>query len=263
MPGFLVFDRNKLILHPNNFEMEKLLSYILSPIFVFLFFITVCIFQPIQWICFNAFGYQAHKKSVDYLNFILVRLGHVLGNTYKVENRELIPNGVPIIFVANHQSMYDIIGMIWFLRRWHPKFVSKKELGKNIPSISYNLKHGGSILIDRKDPKQAIPAISGLGQYIEKHKRSAVIFPEGTRSKTGQPKVFATTGVKILCKNAPSAFVVPVTVNNSWRFVKFGNFPFGLGNKLTFTMHKPLAVKDHDIDTLMQLTEKTIIDGIL
>lgn len=243
--------------------MEKLLSFIFSPIFVLLFFIAVCVFQPIQWLCFNTFGYQAHKKSVDYLNFILVRLGHVLGNTYKVENRELIPNGVPIIFVANHQSMYDIIGMIWFLRRWHPKFVSKKELGKNIPSISYNLKHGGSILIDRKDPKQAIPAISGLGQYIQKYNRSAVIFPEGTRSKTGKSKTFATTGLKILCKNAPSAIVVPITINNSWKFHKFGTFPFGLGKRLTFTVHKPLSVRELEFDVLMEKTENEIVKSII
>jgi 1-acyl-sn-glycerol-3-phosphate acyltransferase len=74
---------------------------------------------------------------------------------------ERVPKNVPIIFVSNHQSMYDIIAMIWFLRRFHCKFVSKKEL-EGIPSIS-NLRHGGSALIDRKDPKQAIPAIKGLG----------------------------------------------------------------------------------------------------
>ena len=143
------------------------------------------------------------------------------------------------------------------------EFVSKKELGQNIPSISYNLKHGGSVLIDRKDPKQAIPAISGLGAYIEKHNRSAVIFPEGTRSKTGYPKVFASTGLKILCKTSPSAIVIPITINNSWKFVKFGNFPFGLGNKFIFTIHKPLVVKDYEFEDLMQQTEKAIIDSIL
>jgi 1-acyl-sn-glycerol-3-phosphate acyltransferase len=38
--------------------------------------------------------------------------------------------------------------------------VSKKELGRIIPSVSYNLQWG-SALIDPKDPKQAIPAIKG------------------------------------------------------------------------------------------------------
>ena len=97
------------------------------------------------------------------------------------------------------------------------KFISKKELGKGIPSISYNLRHGGSVLIDRKDPSQALPQIQKVAQYIEKTNRSVVIFPEGTRSKTGKPKQFAQTGIKILCKAAPSAFVVPITINNSWK----------------------------------------------
>lgn len=149
--------------------MQKIISYPISFIAILIFLLTLIVFHPIQWVCFNVFGYQAHKKSVDYLNFILLRIGHVLGTNYKIENRESIPKGVPIIFVANHQGMYDIIGMIWFLRKFHPKFVSKIELGKGVPSVSFNLRHGGSVLIDRKEPKQAIPIIKGLSDYIEKN----------------------------------------------------------------------------------------------
>lgn len=196
------------------------------------------------------------------MNFFLLRIGHVLFNNFKIEGRNSIPVGVPIIFVANHQGMYDIIGMIWFLRKFHPKFVSKVELGKGIPSVSYNLSHGGSVLIDRKDPKQAIPAIKGMAEYIEKNKRSAVIFPEGTRSKTGKPKEFAQSGLKILCKYAPSAYVVPISINNSWKFFRFGAFPFGLGNHITFTIHEALAVKDYPFAEIMEKTENAIVQGI-
>lgn len=220
------------------------------------------VFHPIQWVCFNVFGYQAHKKSVDYLNLFLVRCTNILGTTYTFKNREIIPENAPIIFVANHQSLYDIIGIIWYLRKFHAKFVSKKELGKGIPSVSYNLRHGGSVLIDRKDPKQALPVIKGLGEYIEKHKRSAVIFPEGTRSKTGKPKEFAQSGLKILCKYAPSAYVVPITINNSWKMVKFGAFPMGLGNNLEFTIHEPLAVKEYSFEELIEKAEKAVVSAI-
>lgn len=243
--------------------MQKIISYPLSFIAMLMFLLALVIFHPIQWICFNLIGYQAHKKSVDYLNLILLRISHLLGTTYKVENRGAIPEGVPIIFVANHQSLYDIIAMIWFLRRFHPKFVSKKELGKNIPSVSYNLRHGGSVLIDRKDPKQAVPTIKILSEYIELHKRSAVIFPEGTRSKTGAPKEFSQTGLKILCKYASSAYVVPVSINNSWKLFKYGFFPLGLGNRLTFTIHKPLSVKDLTFDEIMKQSEQAIVNGII
>jgi 1-acyl-sn-glycerol-3-phosphate acyltransferase len=242
--------------------MQKIISYPLSLIVILLFLIALLIFHPIQWICLNIFGYQAHKKSVDYLNFLLLKIGYVLFTNFKIVGRENIPPGVPIIFVANHQGMYDIIGLIWFLRKFHPKFVSKAELGKGIPSVSYNLRHGGSVLIDRKDSKQAVPVIKGLSEYIEKHNRSSVIFPEGTRSKTGKPKEFAQTGLKLLCKYAPSAYVVPVTVNNSWKFFRYGSFPYGLGNLITFTVHEALAVKDFNIEQLINKTENAVVQGI-
>jgi 1-acyl-sn-glycerol-3-phosphate acyltransferase len=242
--------------------MQKLISYPISVIYYLCFGLTLVVFHPIQWVCFNFFGYQAHKKSVDYLNLFLVRCTNLLGTTYKFENVTDIPENVPLIFVSNHQSMYDIIAMIWYLRKFHCKFVSKKELGSGIPSVSYNLRHGGSVLIDRKDPKQAIPTIKGLSEYIEKNKRTAVIFPEGTRSKTGQPKEFAQSGLKILCKYAPSAYVVPISINNSWKIVKYGFFPLGLGNRLTFTVHKPLAVSEFDFAELMKRTENAVVKGI-
>ena len=242
--------------------MEKLVSYPISVVYYLCFGLTLVIFHPIQWICLNVFGYQAHKKSVDYLNLFLVRCTNILGTTYSVKNKEIIPNNVPIIFVANHQSLYDIIGIIWYLRRFHAKFVSKKELGKGIPSVSYNLRHGGSVLIDRKDPKQALPVIKGLREKKKKNKRSAVIFPEGTRSKTGKPKEFAQSGLKILCKYAPNAYIVPISINNSWKMVKFGAFPMGLGNNLEFIIHEPMAVKDYSFEEIIQKTESAVVSAI-
>jgi 1-acyl-sn-glycerol-3-phosphate acyltransferase len=242
--------------------MQKLFSYPISVIYYLCFGLCLVVFHPIQWVCFNVFGYQAHKKSVDYLNFFLVRCTNLLGTSYQFENIENIPKNVPVIFVANHQSLYDIVAIIWYLRDFHCKFVSKKELGKGIPSVSYNLNHGGSVLIDRKDPKQAIPLIKGLSEYIEKNTRSALIFPEGTRSKTGQPRSFAQSGLKILCKHAPSPYVVPITINNSWKMVRFGAFPMGLGSSLKFTIHKPLKVSDYSFEELIEKTESAVVQGI-
>lgn len=242
--------------------MHKIISYPLSVLYYVLFLATLCVFHPIQWICFNVFGYEAHKRSVAILNFFLLRNTHVLGTTYDFQNREKLPNGVPLIIVANHQSLYDIIPIIWFMRKWHPKFISKKELGKGIPSVSYNLRHGGSVLIDRKDAKQALSEIKVMAEYIEKYKRSTVIFPEGTRSKNGVPKKFSESGLKILCKYAPSAYIVPISINNSWKMFRFGQFPMGLGNRITFTIQDPFPVKGTPFEELMIQTENAVVNGI-
>jgi len=243
--------------------MQKILSIPLSLIYYLLFGTTLCIFHPIQWICFNVFGYKAHKKSVDILNFFLVANTYVLGTTYKVKGLNNLPENIPLIIAANHQSLYDIPTMIWFMRKIHPKFISKVELGKGIPSISYNLNHGGSVLINRKDAKQSLTAIKKMGEYIEANKRTAVIFPEGTRSKTGKPREFAENGLKILCKYSPSAYVVPVTINNSWKMVRWGSFPLGLGNRITLTIHKPISVKDTAFQDIFEQAEQAVIKSII
>ena len=241
--------------------MQKLLAYPISVIYYLLFGSTLVFFHAVQWLCFNLFGYKAHKKSVDALSFFLVVNTFVLGTRYKVINRNKLPIGVPLIIASNHQSLYDIIIIGWFMRKVHPKFISKIELGKGIPSISYNLNHGGSVLIDRKDAKQSLSAIRQMAQYIETNKRSAVIFPEGTRSKTGKPKPFAENGLKILCKYAPSAYMLPVTINNSWKMTKWGSFPLGLGNKLELIIHDPIPVRDMPFDAIFEKTEQAVVSA--
>lgn len=241
--------------------MEKIISYPISVVYYFFFGLCLLVFHPIQWLCLK-FGYNAHKKSVDVLNLFLISCTRLIGTRYTVIGREKLPVGVPVIIVANHQSLYDVIAIIWFLRKIHPKFVSKQELGKGIPSVSFNLRHGGSVLIDRKDPRQALPVIKQMGEYIEQNNRSAVIFPEGTRSKTGQPKEFAQTGLKIMMKAAPSAYVLPLTINNSWKMAKFGYFPLGLGNHLKFTVHEPIAISGLSFEEIIEYTEKAVTGAI-
>ena len=241
--------------------MLKVLAYPLTAIYLFLFGLTLLIFHPIQWVCFNLFGYEAHKRSVSFLNWVVMRCSNVLGTRYTFINKNTIPTGVPLIIVTNHQSMNDIPAIIWYMRQHHPKFVAKKELAKGIPSISFNLRHGGSVNIDRKDGKQALSEIAKLGRYIEKHKRSAVIFPEGTRSRDGNPKPFRTAGLKVLMENAPSALIVPISINNSWKLLKYGKFPMGLGAHITFEVHAPLKNTGEPVP-LIEQTEMLVKKGI-
>lgn len=243
--------------------MRKILAYPLTVLYFICFGITLVVFHPIQWICFNLFGYQAHKISVDWLQFFLMRSLNVLGTRFTFTNPYDIDTDQPLIIVANHQSMYDISPIMWYMRKYHPKFISKMELGRGIPSVSYNLRHGGSVLIDRKNPRQSLPAIMKFGEYIEKNKRAAVIFPEGTRSKTGVPKPFQTKGLEMMMKKVPSATIVPISINNSWKMLRYGKFPMGIGNHLKFTVHQPIKIATFvDKQELIKSVEQTITSNI-
>ncbi len=244
------------------FTMKKVLAYPLSILCYFFFFLNLLIFHPVQWISLKLGGYSAHKRSVEIFNLFLMRSLNILGTRFSFDNPYEIPLDRPCIFVANHQGLYDIPPIIWFLRKHHPKFVSKKELGKGIPSISFNLRHGGSVLIDRKDPRQAIVALSRFSEALNKTKHSAVIFPEGTRSRDGKPKKFAVTGLQILIKKMPEAVVVPITINNSWKLFEYGKFPLGIGVHIKLSVHKPIPEASGDVEGLIALVEKTIVSDI-
>ena len=238
--------------------IAKLLSYPLSVLYFIVFGLCLLVFHPVQWACLNLFGYQAHKKSVDHLNLCLMRCMHVLGVRYSFDNKFDLKRNQPTIIVSNHQSMNDIPPIIWYLRKLHPKFISKKELGKGIPSVSYNLRHGGSVLIDRKDPVQSVNAIRSFSEDVRKNNWGAVIFPEGTRSRDGNPKPFKRKGLKTMMEDIPQALVLPLTIENSWKTLKYGKFPMGLGAHIKFTVHKPLYLDGGNLDSLIDEIEQQI-----
>ncbi|RZL49697.1 MAG: 1-acyl-sn-glycerol-3-phosphate acyltransferase [Pedobacter sp.] len=238
--------------------MSKLFGYLFTPIFYFLFFGFLCIFHPIQWICFKLFGYKAHKVSVDILNLFLTYSNWALLNSVSFTNNQNLGTDKPIVFVANHQSMYDIPGMIWHLKKHHPKFISKIELTKNIPSISYNLRVGGGANIDRKDSKQSVSELIKLGRRMKENNWSTVIFAEGTRAKDGKLKPFNVGGIATLLKVVPDALVVPVAIENSWKIVRYGMFPLTVGNAIKWTVLKPIDKADKNAEEIVLAAENAI-----
>ncbi|WP_442794526.1 lysophospholipid acyltransferase family protein [Pelobium manganitolerans] len=242
--------------------MSRFFGFLLSPLHHLAFFIILIVFQPIQWLSLKIGGYKAHKTSVDWLNFFLTSAYYILGNTVKFVNHHNLPTNRPIIFAANHQSMYDIPPLIWFLRKYHAKFISKIELTKNIPSISFNLKYGGGANIDRKDKKQSLGEIMKLGERMHKNTWSAVIFPEGTRSKNGVMKEFQIGGISVLLKKAPDALIVPIAIENSWKVVKNGSVWLHAFIPLKFTVLQPIEPAGKDVLALIKQAETEVREFI-
>jgi 1-acyl-sn-glycerol-3-phosphate acyltransferase len=238
--------------------MRKLLGYILSPFAIIAFFLALVIFQPIQWLCFRFWGYAAHKRVVDTLNLCLFRTFYIIGDTVTFINKQNLPVGRPIIFLANHQSLLDIPPLIYYLRKYHAKFVSKVELTKGIPSISYNLKHGGGANIDRKDSRQSMTEMIKLGERMQANNWSAVIFPEGTRSKDGVVRSFQPGGVSMLLKKCPGALLVPIAIKDSWKVVRYGFYPLDTFVPMSWTVLEPIEPGKTPIGELVLEAENRI-----
>lgn len=238
--------------------MRKLFGLILTPIHYIFFGLVLVVFHPVQWICFNWFGYRAHKWVVDNMNWGLVATYYLLFDTVKFNNKQNLPLDRPMIFVANHQSLYDIPVLIWFLRKYHAKFISKIELTKGIPSVSYNLRHGGGANIDRKDPRQSIMELAKLGTRMKENRWSCVIFPEGTRSKDGAMRTFQAAGIGALLKKCPEALIVPIAITNSWKMVRYGQFPLNTFTAMTWDVLPPVDPAGKSADEAVKEAENAI-----
>ena len=242
--------------------MRKALAFPLTAIYYLAFFTTLLVFHIIQWVCHYGFGYHAHKRSVDLLNVTLIGCLGLIGTRIRFSNPHKLQNTQPYIIVCNHQSLYDIPPLIWYLRQTHPKFISKKELGRGIPSVSFNLRHGGSLLIDRAKAKDALVAIEDYANTLNSTKHSAIIFPEGTRSGSAAPRRFRLGGLVTLLENMPEAMVLPISISHSWKLMKWGNFPMMPGVRMHFTVHEPIAVKEQKSNELAARVEQIIVGGI-
>jgi len=238
--------------------MKKILSFILTPLYIVVFAILLVLFHPIQVLTNWIWGYPVRKKVVDVLNFGLLYSLWILGTRITFRGFKKIPTDRPVIIVANHQSTLDIPPIVVGFRKNHPKFISKIELGKGIPSVSYNLRHGGSVLIDRKNRSQSVKDILLLGKHIEANNYAACIFPEGTRTKDGKVKTFQSAGIASLIRTAPSAVIVPFAIDGNYEIMKHGYYPMKFGSHLKFTALDPIELKGLNVDEMTLQIENMI-----
>jgi 1-acyl-sn-glycerol-3-phosphate acyltransferase len=239
--------------------VKKILDYIFSSVYLVYFGLLLVVFHVLQVVAFNVFGRNAQQKMVFALNFMITYGWYLTGTTIKFRQVFELPTNRPIIFIANHQSTFDIPAIYWFLRKYKPVFVSKIELAKGVPSISYNLHKSNAALIDRKDGKQAVAEILRLSKYIQENNFSAVIFPEGTRSRSGVMKQFAGGGIAALLKKAPDALVVPIAIEGNNLFdPNKGLFPLVSFSKLSWTVLEGIEPKGKNGEEIANLAQAAI-----
>ena len=140
------------------------------------------------------------------------------GSSIHVTGIENVPKTGGVLFVANHQSNFDIPILVGHVPR-DKGFIAKLELLK-VPSFSRWMKYIGCIFIDRKDARQSLTAINQAAERL-KAGHSLVIFPEGTRSADGTVGPFKAGGLKLAMKARVP--IVPVTINGSKNIMPKGS----------------------------------------
>ena len=248
---------------PQTASPARLLDWVFSLPFLLAFGATLVLFDPLQRLA-RLFGPRPHEIVVGWMQAALVGACRLCGTRFEVERAPGVRPNTPYLLIANHQSMFDIpiVGALLFTN--YPKYVSKRELSQWIPSISYNLRRGGHALIDRADRAQAVDAIRELGESAQARGVSVVIYPEGTRSRSGELKAFKPAGVITLLQAAPALEVVPVTIDESWRLLCHNLLPVPFGTRIRVRFADPIprsAGNDpaHILDRAHDEIEETLL----
>ncbi|MCL2121125.1 MAG: 1-acyl-sn-glycerol-3-phosphate acyltransferase [Clostridiales bacterium] len=151
-----------------------------------------------------------------------------LFNRVKIYGREHIPANGPVVIIANHISSWDPVFLYCLIRR-RAYFMAKAELFQ-IPPLRLLFKHicvfpVARDTVDRKAIRTALKVLEE-GHIL-------TIFPEGSRSKTGELMPFKA-GASLFAHHT-KATVVPVLFENTQK-----TFPSSIWQKIRITFGKPL-----------------------
>jgi len=221
-------------------DRPRLADWLVTPPFLLAFAGTLIAFDPLLRIA-RCFGMRAVEIAAGALQWTLVRVFGIAGTRLVVEREPGLVPGAPALVIANHQSMFDIPIFAALLFRNYPKYISKRELARWLPSISYNLRRGGHAIIDRGDRAGAVTAIRALADQVNERGVTAVIFPEGTRARIGELGPFKPAGALALLEAAPDVPLVAVAIDESWRLLRFKLMPIPYGTRVRVRIGAPVA----------------------
>jgi 1-acyl-sn-glycerol-3-phosphate acyltransferase len=162
------------------------------------------------------------------------------GVSVDVHGLEPLEAGRTYIFVANHQSIYDI-PVVFASLPYQLRIIAKESLGA-FPFLGWHLRRTGHLLVDRRNPDRA--GILKRWKALVEQGLSLIIFPEGTRSESGRVGIFKA-GSFLLAIEAGLP-IVPLSVDGTRRVMRKGRLMACPGH-VTLVVHAPIETASLDV----------------
>ena len=174
-----------------------------------------------------------------------------------VDGAEHIQPGQSYVFVANHQSMFDV----WLVYGWLPvifKWLMKAELRK-VPFVGTGCKAAGHIFVDRRNAKAAMESLKEVERQLVGGV-STVIFPEGTRSKDGEVGRFKRGAFQIAWDLGLP--VIPLSLSGCFDVLPKGK-PFVHRHPVHMHIDKAIDLKKYaDSNEAIEAVREAVIEEI-
>jgi len=177
----------------------------------------------------------------------------------EVTGRENVNTKQSYVFVANHQSFLDVFAVYGWLPN-NFKWLMKKELRK-IPFVGTACAVAGHIFVDRSNPKAALKSLENIkGELVDGI--STVIFPEGTRTKTGEMGRFKRGAFQVAMDvDLP---VVPISLSGFYDAMPRNQFFVNPRARVHLHIGKPVDLHQFaDINEAMAHLREQVANGVV
>jgi 1-acyl-sn-glycerol-3-phosphate acyltransferase len=177
---------------------------------------------------------------------------------FELQGREKIPWNRPVILVSNHRSKVDILALHKIRRPF--KWTSKSE-NFRMPFVGMVLTLTRSIPVNRESLRSGSKFIARAESEI-KRGCSIMLFPEGTRSKTGSMRIFKE-GAFLLAKKTACP-IIPIVHTGSENTYPGSSWVMGKANIRIQVLDEIPAetVSSLDVKSLMNLTRERMEHGL-
>ncbi len=156
-----------------------------------------------------------------------------------VTGQENIQKGQSYVFVSNHQSFLDVFAIYGWLPA-NFKWLMKKEL-RRVPFVGFACKVAGHIFVDRANPVAALHSIKEIEAELQ-NGVSTVIFPEGTRTKTGEMGRFKRGAFQVaLDLHLP---IIPISLTGCYEAMPRGTYYARPHSHIYMHIGKPIDLSD-------------------
>lgn len=160
-----------------------------------------------------------------------------------LEGAEVIDPGRPQILVANHTSWFDVTALAAYLPGTY-RVVAKEEL-KSVPIFGPAWQACGHIAIDRANRERAIESLAVARRKLEDERPTVIMFPEGTRSVTGELRPFKKGAFLLAIQTGVE--IVPAAILGSREIMRKGSWLIR-GGTVTVRFGKPIQVAGMGVD---------------
>lgn len=182
---------------------------------------------------------KSWKKARKFVSGFFRTELKVSGCHVTVLGKENIPEDVPVLFVGNHRSYYDILIYHESINR-PLGFIAKKEMRK-IPLLPLYMDDIGCLFLDRNDIKQGLKTINKGAEFL-KMGHSMMLFPEGTRNQKEELLPFKEGGYKMAEK--AKVPIVPVAISGSDLLLESSSKNRKKSNNVIIEFGKPFNPSD-------------------